>query len=203
MNSVMLILLWTFLGFGLGSMPFSVWLGRWMLHVDVRGYGDGNPGANVFRAGGWHVGLLAGLLDYLKGAVPVGLAHFSFGVWGWGMLPVALAPVLGHAFSPFLRFRGGKAMATTFGIWTGLTLGEGPIMLGLLLGLFYFVQTNDSWSSILGMLGWLLHLMLRGAEPVMLLIGIGNLAILLWKHRQGLREAIHPRPLLLRLVKLR
>jgi glycerol-3-phosphate acyltransferase PlsY len=188
-------LFWTGLGFLLGSMPFSLWLGHLFLRADVRRYGDGNPGAmNAWRAGGWRVGLLALCLDYLKGAVPVGLAHFSLGVSGWGLVAVALAPVLGHAFSPFLRFRGGKALAATFGIWTGLTLGEGPIILGLLLGLFLFVQDSDGWAVLLGMLVFGGHLALQGANLYILVIWGTNALLLAWKYRRELGQALQPRP---------
>lgn len=176
-------------------MPFSFWLGHLFSQVDIRHYGDGNPGAaNAWRAGGWRLGLPASLLDYLKGAVPVGLARFNFEVSGWGLVAVALAPVLGHAFSPFLRFRGGKALAVTFGIWTGLMLWEGPTLLGLLSGIFFLLQTADAWSSILGMLCFLAVLLLRQADSTTLVIWAGNMLILLWKQRCDLRQPIRPRP---------
>jgi glycerol-3-phosphate acyltransferase PlsY len=186
---------WAVLGFVLGSMPFSFWLGRLFSQVDIRRYGDGNPGAaNAWRAGGWRLGLPASLLDYLKGAVPVGLACFNFGFSGWGLVAVALAPVLGHAFSPFLRFRGGKAVAVTFGIWTGLTLWEGPTLLGVLLGIFFLLQTADAWSLILGMLCFLAYLFMRRADATTLAIWGGNMLILVLKQRHDLRQPIRLRP---------
>lgn len=189
------VFLWSLLGFLSGSLPFSVWLGRWIARVDIRCYGNGNPGAtNAWRAGGWRAGLPAMLLDYLKGAVPVSLACFWVGIEGWSLLPVALAPVLGHAFSPFLRFRGGKAMAATFGIWTGLTLWVGPTTLGLTLALAFALTTADAWSVILGMLALLLSLLLQGASAPFLAVWAGNLAVVLWKYRHGLRTPIHPHP---------
>jgi glycerol-3-phosphate acyltransferase PlsY len=188
-------LFWTGLGFLLGSMPFSLWLGHLFLRADVRRYGDGNPGAtNAWRAGGWRVGLLALCLDYLKGALPVGLAHFNLGVSGWGLVTVALAPVLGHAFSPFLRFRGGKALAATFGIWTGLSLGEGPIILGFLLGLFLFVQDSDGWAVLLGMLVFGGHLALQQAGFYSMVIWGINTLLLAWKYRHDLGRTLRPRP---------
>lgn len=196
--------LWTLVGFACGSLPFSVWLGRLFAHTDIQHYGDRNPGAsNVGRAAGWRVGLSAMLLDALKGFLPVGFAHFRFGISGWALLPVALAPILGHAYSPLIRFRGGKAVAVTFGIWTGLRLGEGPIMLGLFLALFSIVQNADAWSVILTMLCFLGHLILRSADTVTLAIWGGNMALLLWKHRHSLRESICPRQWLLKLVASR
>ena len=62
-----------------GSLPFSLWVGRWMAGRDVREAGDHNPGAtNALRVGGWRVGLVAFMLDISKGALPVGLAQHVF-----------------------------------------------------------------------------------------------------------------------------
>jgi acyl phosphate:glycerol-3-phosphate acyltransferase len=122
----MISLAMLFIAFLSGSLPFSVWLGRLLLGVDVRQYGDGNPGAaNTFRTGNKLVGVLVLALDVSKAAVPVGLAYFNLGIRGADMALIALAPILGHAFSPFLRFRGGKALATALGVWIGLTQTAG------------------------------------------------------------------------------
>jgi glycerol-3-phosphate acyltransferase PlsY len=101
-------------GFLMGALPFSVWLACLMLRTDIRAFGDGNPGAaNARRAGTWRVGIPTLLLDFLKGAVRVSLAHYVFEVSGWGLVAVALAPVLGHAFSPFLRLGNTLILAWT------------------------------------------------------------------------------------------
>ena len=127
-------LFWVILGFVLGSIPFSLLVGKFALNTDIRSLGDGNPGGfNVWRAGGRFWAFLAVLLDGFKGAIPVGLAHYVFGVNSWLLIPVALAPLLGHIFSPFLKFRGGKGLSTNFGIWLGLTLWLGPTVFGLSL----------------------------------------------------------------------
>jgi len=197
------VLLWTLVGFAAGSLPFSLWVGHLPAGKDIRRYGDGNPGAaNAWRAGGWRVGLPALLLDYSKGAVPTAFAHFSVGLTGWELVPVALAPVAGHAFSPFLRFRGGKAVAATFGAWTGLTLGEVPLILGLLLGAFVFVQDADAWSLVAGMLALGAYLALvRHGPPPFLAVWAGHMAILLWKHAPDLRRGPRLRPWLARLLR--
>ena len=89
--------IWFIIGFVYGALPFSVWVGRLALRTDIRTYGDHNPGAtNVIRAGGWQWGVLALLLDYFKGAIPVGVAHFFIGLEGVSLAVVAMAPVLGH-----------------------------------------------------------------------------------------------------------
>lgn len=194
--------LWAAVGFILGSLPFSYWLGRFLLGKDIRQYGDGNPGAaNAWRAGTWKVGVPAVALDYLKGAVPVSLAHLRFGVTGWALVPVALAPVIGHAFSPFLRGRGGKAVAATFGLWTGLTLWEAPTVLGLCVGVFGRLQVVDGWTVMVGMLGLLCYLLLRRAGPILLAVWLGNAILLGWKHRAELRGGPQWRPWLGRALR--
>jgi glycerol-3-phosphate acyltransferase PlsY len=194
-------LFWIALAFLAGSLPYSVWLGRLMLNTDIRDYGDGNPGAtNAWKAGGWRAGIPALLLDYAKGAVPVGSLHFIAGFSGWALIAAALAPVLGHAFSPFLRFQGGKALAVTFGVWTGLTLAEGSIVLGLLFTLFIAVLKSDSWAVVCGMLAFLVYLVAYHPDWTLLAIWCGNALILVWKSRDELKQGVAFRPWIWRLA---
>ena len=176
--------LWILLAFLLGSLPLSVWLGKIALHTDIRHFGDGNPGAaNVWRAGGKWWGIVAVLLDFLKGAIPVGLANYVVALEGWALVAVALAPILGHAFSPFLGFRGGKSLAVTFGIWTGLTLWVVPTVMGLGFGFWLAILVVEGWAVILGMLNLLVFLLVAMPDPVLLAVWFGSLLILVWKHR--------------------
>jgi glycerol-3-phosphate acyltransferase PlsY len=195
---------WTLLAFSCGSVPFSLLIGLWVLKVDVRRYGDGNPGAsNVIRASGWRVGVPAILLDSLKGAAPVGTAYFLVGIQDWRIVPIAIAPVAGHAFSPWLRFRGGKAIAVTFGVWTGLTLGMAPILLGFSLLLAYFTVAVSAWAVVLAMLGLLGGLLLSQHSLVFLAVWLGNMAILIFKHRHDLAQPPGVNPVVLRLLRRR
>jgi len=196
-------ILWTLIAFLSGSIPFSVIVGRLSANVDIRKYGDHNPGAtNVLRATGWGWFAVAGLLDYLKAAIPVSIPWFWLGIGGWRIIPIALAPLLGHAYSPWLRFRGGKAVATTFGVWTGLTLGAGPIMLGLLLPLAFAVVLVSGWAVVFAMLGlggfvWRQY---SANNPALMAVWLGNLVLLVWKYRQELSQPPGIRPWLMRLV---
>ncbi|HPD06802.1 MAG TPA: glycerol-3-phosphate acyltransferase [Candidatus Bipolaricaulis sp.] len=191
----MTVLLFVLLGFGLGSLPFAVWVGKVWAKTDVRARGDGNPGAvNAWRAGGWRVGLLALVLDVTKGALPVALARSLGGLGGWALLPVALAPLLGHAFSPWLAFQGGKAVASTFGAWSALTYWEVPTALGLSFALIRTVQAVDGWTVILSFPVVAVYLILRRAEPWLLATLGANFALLVWTHRRELRSPPRWRP---------
>lgn len=172
------------LGFVSGSLPFSVWLGKLFLSKDIRQIGDGNPGAtNVFRAGSWKVGGVSLLLDYFKGVFPVIISYWGWNIQDARLIPVMMAPLLGHQFSPFLRFRGGKGVTTTFGVWTGVTLWEGPVVLGFLLAIFYCLFDHDAWSVIFGMIGLLLYWLVKGATAEIYGAALANLFFLLWTHR--------------------
>jgi glycerol-3-phosphate acyltransferase PlsY len=183
----MLALNWVLLSFLSGSLAFSVWLGRLALGLDIRLYGDGNPGAtNVWRAGGSRWGILAVVLDFLKGAVPVGMLNFVVGLDGCSLVAVALAPILGHAFSPFLRFRGGKALAVTFGIWCGLSLWLVPVLLGVLFAVWLSLLTVDGWAVMAATLCLLVILPAIQSDASWSVVGLGITFILLWTHRKDL-----------------
>lgn len=170
---------------------FSDWLIR-LKGLDISKYGDGNPGAvNAFKATGWKIGIWAMLLDYLKGALPVFLIVRFANINDFRLVPIAIAPVLGHAFSPFLRFRGGKAIATTFGVWTGLTLWQVPVVFGLSLVLFKFIIRikNDAWNTLLGMLCVLVLLIIK-FNLVFLSIFLLNLVVIIYKHWSELRYQV-------------
>ncbi|MFN8373979.1 MAG: glycerol-3-phosphate acyltransferase [Anaerolineae bacterium] len=173
-----------------GSLPFSVWIGQLALRKDIRQYGDQNPGAtNVFRAGGKGWGVAAFLLDTFKATLPVGFAYYILGIDGWWMVAIAVAPVLGHAFSPFLRLRGGKAVAAAFGMWMGLTIGEVPTVSGLLLLYWFKVIDNSGWAVLFTLGSLLGYLLLAHPTPLFLAVWAGSGAIVLWKHRAELKSA--------------
>jgi glycerol-3-phosphate acyltransferase PlsY len=121
------------LAYLLGSIPSGLLVARFLGGPDPRSQGSGNLGtANVYRALGPKAGALTLLGDVVKGAVPVALARLTLTpLAAWQDTTVALvaaAAVLGHVFPIYLHFRGGKAVATTFGVvgvlapWAALNL---------------------------------------------------------------------------------
>ena len=180
-------LLWILLAFLLGSLPFAVWLGR-LAGVDPRTVGDGNPGTfNVWKLAGWQVGVPVLVLDFSKGMVPAMLARQVWNWSGWALVAVIAAPVLGHAFSPFLRGRGGKGLATAFGVWTGLTLAEGPLILGAALTVGTLVlRLRDSWVVVLGLLALLADLLVRGWPWEAFAVWGITALLLAWGYRRNL-----------------
>lgn len=187
--------IWMVLAFLSGALPFSVWVGRLALRADIRRYGDHNPGAtNVLRAGGKAWAGLALFLDMMKGALPVGLAWYFGGLTGWPLVLVSLAPLLGHAYSPFLGFKGGKALAVTAGVWGGLTFGLAAVVMSLLLVLWYVLVRPEGWAVLLTAVTFLICLLLAGSSATLLAIWLGTALLIGWKHRHDLRQRPSLRP---------
>jgi glycerol-3-phosphate acyltransferase PlsY len=185
-----------------GSLPFSVWLGKIFLGLDVRRYGDGNPGAtNVYKAGSTMVGFMALILDISKAAAPVGYAYFNLDIRGAAMFLIALAPIFGHVFSPFLGFKGGKALATALGMWIGLTIWKVslPVAVGAFIGIFLF--TTSGWAVMFAMGAILPVLLIWLPDPLFILLWAAETVILAWTHRTDLRHPPRLRPWLVKYLQ--
>ncbi len=110
-------IVWAVLAYVTGSMPFGLWLAKTVCGVDPRTTGSRNTGAtNIARTCGTRYGVATLVLDMLKGALPVAGALLT-GCAVWQVNVVMFLAVLGHVFSLFMGFRGGKAVATTLGVF--------------------------------------------------------------------------------------
>lgn len=117
---LMLVFLALLLAFLCGSIPFGVLIGR-SRGVDVRAVGSGNIGTtNVWRALGPVAGGIVFALDVAKGVAGPLLGKWLIPDLEWGIALCGIAAVLGHTFSPFLGFKGGKGIATSLGAMLGL-----------------------------------------------------------------------------------
>ena len=119
MTPVLLLLL----AYIIGATPTSYWVGRFFFGVDLRTLGSGNLGAtNTFRNLGWKAALPVALVDVLKGWFPVWFfpQRDHSALWEW-TLAYAAAAILGHVFSFWVRFKGGKGIATSAGAFLALS----------------------------------------------------------------------------------
>ncbi len=126
--------------FFLGAVPNAYIIGTWLKGVDLRKEGSGNVGAtNAFRVLGKRIGMLILILDMLKGFVPAMFFVSLFSVPNIGLhqidmaFLVGLAAVLGHIFTPFLNFKGGKGIATSIGVFLAVVPLAMLIMLGIII----------------------------------------------------------------------
>jgi glycerol-3-phosphate acyltransferase PlsY len=114
--------LWVVVSYLVGSIPTSYLAGQWTRGIDLRLHGSGNLGAtNTFRVLGGKIAAPVMAVDVLKGFVPVALFSAWDGtpVWSWA-LAYGAAAILGHVCSIYMRFRGGKGVATAAGVFLGL-----------------------------------------------------------------------------------
>ena len=156
----MIELLFVLLAYFIGSVPTAVWISRSQFNIDIRDYGSGNAGAtNTFRVLGARWGTTVMLIDMLKGLLAVKLAllipyyvqndfartNFQIGL--------GLAAVLGHIFPIWAEFRGGKGVATLFGLVLGISPWSALGCVGIFL-LVLFITRFVSLSSILASLAF-------------------------------------------------
>ena len=184
------VLFWSVIGYLLGAIPFAYILGKLFAKQDIRNVGDGNPGStNTWKAGGWVVGLPAVVLDICKGILPITLAR-HFGISNWLLIPVCLAPILGHMTMPFLNFRGGKAIGVTGGVWVGI-LGLWAFSVYAATALLIVILKENAWAAVLGVslfLGWAIFL---DGSSWMIVFGVLNVLLIVWTHRRELKNRPH------------
>ena len=175
-------------GYVLGSVPTGILVGRaW--GVDIRQVGSGNIGmANVLRSVGKKAAAVTMLGDMLKGLVPVVAAHLLTGN-EWVVAAVALAAVVGHCWPVFLRFKGGKGVATGAGTSIGLV----PVV-GLALFAFWWAVVLVSKYTSLGAIAVMVvspvvFLLSGQPAPYVLYTVIGG-ALVLWRHRENARALV-------------
>ncbi|WNR46238.1 glycerol-3-phosphate acyltransferase [Paenibacillus roseipurpureus] len=197
-----MIIVWTIGAFVSGAIMFSYWLGR-LARKNLQTIGDGNPGAlNLWKAAGYRLGILGVLLDFLKGYLIVRFALEAGGISGYAVIPIALAPIVGHAFSPFLLGKGGKAIAVTFGVWSGLTQFEVSlalaVILAIMLGIMKIVNQwkpisseTDGQQVVIGMLLLGIYLYVRDASAAEIWVWMGNSLLLIVKHRKEVKALLH------------
>jgi glycerol-3-phosphate acyltransferase PlsY len=142
------------LAYLLGSIPAAVWIGKWRHNIDVREHGSGNAGAtNVIRVLGWKTGLPVLSIDLAKGWLATMLPLFlNAAEPGTGTLTnlriaAGLLAITGHIFPVFANFRGGKGVATMFGVLLALQ----PLLTISCMGVFLVVLVITGIVSLSSM----------------------------------------------------
>lgn len=131
------------LGYLMGSIPFSYLVPKWIGKIDIRSHGSGNTGTtNVIRTLGLKVGVIAFVGDFLKGVIPTYIGTLLEPSYG-GYIAGALT-VLGHCYPVWLKFKGGKGIATS----AGVLLVISPITLAILLALQFIILFLTHYMSL-------------------------------------------------------
>jgi glycerol-3-phosphate acyltransferase PlsY len=184
---------WLLASYLLGAIPTSYLVGRIFKGIDLREHGSRNLGAtNLYRTLGWRYAVPVGLFDVAKGAVPVLVFGPRapevpyFPIW------CGILAVIGHVFSVFVRFKGGKGVATAAGMVIGLAPLAFPVVLvvwALIVWLTGYVSLGSIVAALLfPVADWLLHPARR--SPVMLAVDIALASFLVWKHRANIQRLL-------------
>lgn len=182
----MLWIFWLVFAYFLGSIPFGLFIGKICYNLDIRTEGSKSTGAtNVARLCGFKYGVAALILDVAKGFIPVLMAYQYSHNWIFISL-VAAAAVLGHVFSIFLDMKGGKAVATTIGVFLALapvaTIYSIVFLLAVIalsgfvsMGSLTFAVALPFFTLVTGSIG-------------MVPLACGMTVLLFWTHRDNIRR---------------
>ena len=177
------------LGYLLGSIP-SGWLaGRWLKGIDLRELGSGSTGAtNVLRQVGKGPALVVFLIDVGKGAAAVLIAR-ALGLGDWIQVLAGLTALAGHIWPVWLNFKGGKAVATGFGMFLGLAWPVGLASFGVFL-LTLWLFRIVSLSSVLAAVSLPLLMICFSGIGSYILIALVAMGLVLWRHRSNLARIL-------------
>ncbi|MBM31703.1 MAG: hypothetical protein CL764_02475 [Chloroflexi bacterium] len=198
----MILIFWILVAFFISSIPWPMVLGFLFLNRDIREIGDNNPGGtNAWKMGGWKIGISSIFLDLSKAFVPIYCVINFTGIESWGISAVAVGSLLGNAFTPFLKFRGGKSLAVTGGIWIAISNGWLIIPVMISLATFHSLQRTHVWTIILTMFVILSWVILRDSSTSIIIFWLFNLNLIVLKHRNEIIEGIIPRNWLMNIVR--
>lgn len=172
----------------LGAIPTGVILTRLAGRGDIRTAGSGNIGAtNVYRVAGRKLGVLTLVADCLKGVIPLVLAQHVFNLSAAGIALVALAVFIGHCYPVYLRFKGGKGVATALGVFLVLSPWSVLVVLGVFV-LVLFIWRYISLASIAAAATIPGLIFLFEGSQVFFAAALTIAAIVIWKHRENIER---------------
>lgn len=174
-------------GYLLGSIPWGYLISK-AKRIDIRKVGSGNiGGTNVLRILGFKWAALASILDVIKGVIPAYLA-INFLVSDWQIALVAISPILGHIFPAWLKFKGGKGVATTFGVLFILLGWKFFLILLLIWLLVLAIFKIMSFTNLLMASFFPLILWLSSFSLAYYIFGIILAILIWWTHRENLQR---------------
>ena len=191
----MTLAVWIIGAYLIGGIPFGFLIGK-MRGVDVRTVGSKNIGStNVFRTVGKKWGLLAFFFDVMKGLLPTLAARHFASDPSWLPLGVGVATVVGHMLTPYMKFRGGKGVATAFGMMLGLIpalVGTAFAIFALVFACSHFISLGSCTAALfLAVTIWFPVLGTRGHADLPQCILVTLIALfIIWKHRSNIGRLV-------------
>ena len=182
------------LGYLLGSIPSGFLAGKWCKGLDLRTIGSGSTGAtNVLRNVGKKPALAVFLVDVAKGAAAVllaGLLNPTSALIDWIQVLAGLAALSGHIWPVWLGFKGGKAVATGFGMFLGLSWPVGLACFGMFMAVFS-ISRIVSLASVVAAVSLPLLMTAGSASNANLVMALVAMLLVLWRHRTNIQRLIN------------
>ncbi|MGM0529833.1 MAG: glycerol-3-phosphate 1-O-acyltransferase PlsY [Bacteroidota bacterium] len=183
----------------IGSIPASVWVGRMFFNTDVREYGSGNAGAtNTFRVLGTKPGIIVFIIDLMKGFLAVKLATLNPALssnpeyYLTMQLILGVAAILGHVFPLYAGFKGGKGVATLFGVILGISFLPALIMAGVFFVTLFATRYVSLSSIIAGISFPILTLIIFNIDTLPLIIfSIAIPLLIIFTHQKNIERLLH------------
>jgi glycerol-3-phosphate acyltransferase PlsY len=172
----------------IGSIPFGILVGRGLFGVDPRGVGSGNIGTvNSMRALGKLGGVLVLIGDVIKGIVPTLVASQFLRLDPWLVAAIGLATIAGHNWSVFLRFGGGKGVATGLGV-VGVLAWQAALAFAVVWLATVLITRYASLASILGSAAVPLAFIAVKSPVAFVVFGVVALAFVMWRHAANIQR---------------
>lgn len=183
---------WLVASYLLGAVPTSYLAGRLFRGIDLREHGSRNLGAtNLYRVLGWRYAIPVGLFDAAKGLVPVLVFAPRVSSSELFALVCGLVAVVGHVFSVFVGFKGGKGVATAAGVMLGLTPAALGVAVLVWVGLVYltgYVSVGSIAAAAIFPVA--VYLLEPPARPAMLWLDVAVAAAIVWLHRGNIQRLL-------------
>ena len=200
LDSMSIVIITMIAAYLLGSIPSAVWYGQAFFGIDIRDYGSGNAGAtNTFRVLGKKAGSVVMAIDILKGWTATSLPYFLI---FWNVIPSddlilyqllhGVASVFGHVFPIYANFKGGKGVATLFGMVLAIQLNVALLCVAIFI-LVVLLSKYISLGSMIGTLAFPILLMLpryNPEEPALIIFGFAMFAIVMLTHQKNIRRML-------------
>lgn len=183
----MIPVLWVLVSYLLGAIPTGYLAGRWTRGIDLREHGSGNLGAtNTFRVLGARIAAPVMVIDVAKGIIPA--AFFPLwdgsGDWSWA-LAYGGAAIVGHVFPVYMRFRGGKGVATAAGVF--LAIAPKAVLPAVVAWIVLLkLSRMVSLASITAAVTLIAGLLVAEDRPAVLALGIAVAVFVIYAHRSNI-----------------
>ncbi|MBI9053370.1 MAG: glycerol-3-phosphate 1-O-acyltransferase PlsY [Bacteroidales bacterium] len=188
----------TIVAYLLGSIPTSVWISRAFYNIDIRDFGSGNAGStNTFRVLGVKAGIVVFIVDVVKGFAAVNLIHFTnyyiphSGDYINIQLLLGIAAMLGHIFPIYVGFKGGKGVATLFGVICAISLYPTLIMAGIFVVTLVATRYVSLSSMVAGFsFPVLIIVIFKETTPTLVIFSLIMAILMLFTHQKNIERLL-------------